>query len=266
MPRARVNGVELAYNLEGSGEALVLLHGGQTDQSVYAGILPTLTSRFRVLNFDQRGSGESEKPDIPYSMALLADDTAALMDHVGLSSAHIVGTSMGGMLAQEFGLRHPSKTRSLVIGCAVAGGPYPVSLGSEESEKAFSTEALSAEERARALAESIFTQGYIETHPEIIPALIEARRNKPIDPVALGHRLDAAYAHDTYDRLPHISCPTLVIVGKDDAIIPWENSRIIAERIPGAELVVLEPAGHGFWLERPDETCQTILEFLGEGG
>ena len=264
MLRARINGVELAYDLQGAGEPLVLIHGAPGDQSMFAGIAPAFANQFRVLTFDQRGSGLSEKPDMEFSMALLADDTAALMEHVGFASAHIIGVSMGGMIAQEFTLRHPHKVRSLVLGCTTPGGPKAVRIGGEALTTAYSTEPLSPEERGRALAEAAFTKGYIAQHPEIIPAMIEARRQRPLDPVALSHRMKAAYAHDAYDRLPHIACPTLVITGKDDVLISWENSRILAERIPGAKLVLLEPAGHVFWLEQPEQSRAAILAFLQE--
>lgn len=260
--RARVNGVELLYDLQGSGEPLVLIHGGQGDRSTFFWMVPWFAGQFRVLTFDQRGSGESEKPDMEYSIALLTADAAALMDHVGFSSAHIIGESMGGMIAQELALRHPDKVRSLVLGCTTPGGPQAVPLGSDALAKAYSTDSLSPEERGKALAEAAFTKGYIEQHPGLIPALVEARRRRPLDPVALAHRLKAAYAHDTYDRLPHIACPTLVITGKDDALISWENSRILAERIPGAKLVLLEPAGHAFWVEQPEKSREAILAFL----
>jgi len=262
MQRARINGVEVAYDLQGSGEPLVMIHGAQGDQSMFSGLAPAFASQFRVLTFDQRGSGLSEKPDMEYSIAMLADDTATLMEHLGFASAHIVGVSMGGMIAQEFALRHPRKVRALVLGCTTPGGPKAVRLGGEALTNAYSTKPMSAEERGRALAEAAFTKGYIQKHPEIIPAMIEARRQCSIDPVALGHRMKAAYAHDAFDRLSQITCPTLVITGKDDVLISWENSRILAERIPGAKLMLLEPAGHCFWLERPEQSHQAILAFL----
>jgi pimeloyl-ACP methyl ester carboxylesterase len=121
---------------------------------------------------------------------------------------------------------------------------------------------MSAEERGKALAEAAFTKGYIERHPELIPAMIEARRQRPLDPGAFAHRMKAAYAHDTYDRLGQIVCPTLVITGKDDVLISWENSRILAERIPGAKLVLLEPAGHCFWMELPEQSHEALLAFF----
>ena len=262
MQRARINGVELAYELQGAGAPLVMIHGAQGDQSMFAAITPPFAGQFQVLTFDQRGSGLSEKPDMAYSMAMFADDTAALMEHVGFASAHILGVSMGGMIAQEFALRHPQKTRSLVLGCTTPGGPHSVSLSGGALAKAYSTQQMSAEERGRLLAEACFTKGYIEKHPGIIPAMIESRRQRPIDPVALGHRMKAVYAHDTYDRLPQIACPTLVITGKDDVLISWENSRILAERIPDAKFVLLEPAGHLFWGEQPEQSRKAILSFL----
>ena len=169
---------------------------------------------------------------------------------------------MGGMIAQEFVLRHPQKTRSLVLGCTTPGGPNAVRLSDSAFSRAYSTKEMSAEERGRALAEACFTKGYIDQHPEVIPSMVESRRQRPIDPVALGHRMKAVYAHDTYDRLPQIACPTLVITGKEDVLISWENSRILAERIPGAKYVLLEPAGHLFRGEQPRQSYEAILSFL----
>lgn len=259
---ARINGVELAYDLQGAGEPLVLIHGAQGDRSMFAGIAPVFAKHFHVLTFDQRGSGQSEKPHTEYSIALLADDTAALMDHIGFAAAHIVGVSMGGMIAQELALRHAQKVRSLVLGCTTPGGSQSVRLGGEALTKAYTNEPLSAEERGRALAEAAFTPGYITQHPEIIPAMVEARRQRPLDPGALSQRMKAAYAHDTSARLSRISCPTLVITGKDDALISWENSRILAAHIPGAQFVLLEPAGHCFWMEQPGQSSEAILSFF----
>jgi pimeloyl-ACP methyl ester carboxylesterase len=260
MLRARINGIEMAYELRGSGAPVVMIHGAQGDQTMFDGLADAFAPRFRVLTFDQRGSGLSDKPDMPYSMAMLADDAAALMEHVGFADAHVIGVSMGGMIAQELALRHPARVRSLVLGCTTAGGPgsIPASSGSA----AYSTDAMSPEERGRALAEAAFTPEFIEKHPEIIASMIEARRRRPIDTVALANRMKAVQGHDTRDRLAQIKCPTLVITGREDALIPWENSRLLAESIPGAKLVILEPAGHCFWLEQPEHSRDAIAGFL----
>jgi 3-oxoadipate enol-lactonase len=262
MQYARVNGIELAYDLMGAGMPLVLIHGAQGDQSMFADLAPALSAQFRVLTFDQRGSGLSEKPSGDYTIALLADDTAALMEHAAFTTAHIIGVSMGGMIAQELTLRHPRRVRSLVLGCTTPGGTNAIRVGGDAFAAAYSTHPISAEERGQALARAAFSAGYVERHPEIIPAMIEARRRRPIDPIALESRLKAAFKHDTHARLPQIRCPTMVITGKDDALISWENSRILAEQIPGAKLVVLEPAGHCFWMEQPEQSSEAILRFL----
>jgi pimeloyl-ACP methyl ester carboxylesterase len=262
MQRTVIDEVELAYELRGDGAPLVMIHGAQGDQTMFTGLAADLAPDFRVLTFDQRGSGLSDKPDMEYSIALLADDTAALMDHIGFAAAHVIGVSMGGTIAQELALRHPDKVCTLVLGCTTPGGPRAVRIGGNAFTAAYSTQPMSAAERGRALAEAAFTKGYIAQHPEIIPAMIAARQQRPLDTVALQHRVKATLKHDAYDRLPQIKCPTLVITGKDDALISWENSRVIAERIPGAELVLLEPAGHCFWLEQPERSRAAIASFL----
>ncbi len=262
MEKARINGVELFYDLRGAGNPLVLIHGAQGDQTMFNNFAPTFTRNYRVLTFDQRGSGLSEKPHGDYSIAQLADDTATLMTHVGFDRADIIGVSMGGMIALEFALRHANRVRALVLGCTTPGGPKAIRIGGEAFTNAYSSKPMSSEDRGRALAEAAFTKGYIELHPEIIPAMIEARRQRPIDHVALDGRLKAAMKHDVYDRLSRITCPTLVITGKDDALISWENSRLLADKIPNAELVLLGPAGHCFWIEQPEESYSAIRRFL----
>lgn len=262
MPSARINGVNLAYALHGTGDPLVLIHGAQSDRSIFANLLPDFVDQFQVLVFDQRGSGQSDKPDIEYTIGMIADDTAALMDHLDFSPAHVYGVSMGGMIAQELAIRHGAAVRSLVLGCTTPGGPQAVSLEGEAIQNSHSTAALSAEERGRALAATAFTKGYVEQHPELIPALIEARKKQPLDPVGFARRMRAAYAHNTFDCLSQITCPTLVITGKDDALIAWENSQLLAEHIADSELVVLEPAGHVFWVEQPAQSREAILTFL----
>ena len=262
MQRARINEVETAYQFRGTGAPLVMIHGAQGDQSMFDDMASSLASRFHVLTFDQRGSGLSDKPDMDYTIGLLADDTATLMDHVGFAAAHIIGVSMGGTIAQELALRHEQKVRSLVLGCTTAGGSKAIRIGGNAFAAAYSTQPMSAEERGRALAEAAFTRSYVAQHPEIVSAMVEARRRRPLDPNALERRMKAVLRHDAYERLSQISCPTLVITGREDALISWENSRILAERIPGAQLVVLEAAGHCFWLEQPAQANKAITDFL----
>jgi pimeloyl-ACP methyl ester carboxylesterase len=153
--------MEKDRQLRGAGAPLVMIHGAQGDQTMFTGLATALASHFHVLTFDQRGSGLSEKPDMEYSIALLADDTAALMDHIGFSAAHIIGVSMGGTIAQELALRHAHKVLSLVLGCTTAGGRQAIRIGGSTFAVAYSTQPMSAEERERALTEAAFTKKFI---------------------------------------------------------------------------------------------------------
>ena len=121
----------------------MLIHGAQSDRSIFANLLPDFVDQFQVLIFDQRGSGQSEKPDVEYTIGMIADDTAALMDHLDFSPAHVYGVSMGGMIAQELAIRHGAVVRSLVLGCTTPGGPQAVSLeGEAVPEFPFNSRAL----------------------------------------------------------------------------------------------------------------------------
>jgi 3-oxoadipate enol-lactonase len=156
--------------------------------------------------------------------------------------------------------------RSLVLGCTTPGGPHAIRASGGALGNAYSTKPMTAEERGRALAEAAFTKGYLDKHPETIANMIESRRSRPIDTTGFTHRMKAAQEHNTYDRLGQIRCPTLVITGKDDALIAADNSRVLAERIRGAELVILEPAGHCFWLEQPEASRDAIAGFIRRHG
>lgn len=262
MARARVNGVALHYELQGDGPPLVLLHGLQGDSSTFGELPAALATRFTVLAFDQRGAGASEKPDCPLSTADLADDTAALMHHLGLDRAVVFGTSMGGQVAQQVAIRHPERVERLILGCTTPGGNDAVPVNQAAMDYAYTMEALSAEERARRLAEVTLSQQWLVEHPEALDFLTAARRQRPLDLRALAQRRAAFMEHDTCDELAGIEQPTLVITGSPDALIPEGNSYLLARRLPNATLRVLEPAGHLFWIERPEEAFDAVTVFL----
>src|ERR1700684_1416488 len=144
MQHTSVNGIRVAFDLRGTGEPVVMIHGAQGDQTMFNDMAASFARHYRVLTFDQRGSGLSEKPEMDYTIGLLADDTAALMDHLGIPAAHIIGVSMGGTIAQEFALRHPTKVISLVLGCTTAGGPKAVRIGGSAFSAAYAAEPMSA--------------------------------------------------------------------------------------------------------------------------
>jgi 3-oxoadipate enol-lactonase len=265
MPTAKVNGVNLYYELAGTGLPLVLVHGLQGDSTTFGQLPQVLARHFTVLTFDQRGSGLSEKPAGPLSTDLLADDTAALVRHLNLDPAAVFGTSMGGQVAQAVALRHPALVLRLILGCTTPGGPHAVPVRRDALDFAYTMEPLSAEERARRLAEVAFSPVWLAEHPEVVGALVQARRERPLDLDALSRRLEAFLVHDTFDALPGLRAPTLVVTGSPDALIPEANSRLLAEHLPQASLTILQPAGHLFWIERPEETIEALVGFLSAG-
>lgn len=262
MPYTDINGVQLYYELEGSGEPVVCIHGLQGDASNFESLVPALRGELTVLTFDQRGSGRSGKPDVPYSMQQFADDTAALLEAVGFDSASVFGASMGGMVAQELALRHPGKVRRLVLGCTTAGGRHTIPPSREMLDYVYTREALSPEERTRRFTEFCFTGPWLQDHPLVEERLLEARRRLPLNPDALARRREAMSSHDTWDRLPAIPHTTLVVTGVPDRVIPEGNSRRLAERLPNAELLEIKPSGHLFWIERERETLAALRRFL----
>lgn len=262
MASTTVNGIHLHYELRGSGPTLVLLHGLQGDSSTFGNLPALLARRFTVLTYDQRGSGYSDKPAMPYTTALLADDTTALLQQLGFGSAAVFGTSMGGQVAQQLALRHPQRVLRLVLGCTTPGGRQAYPVHQEALESAYTLEPLSPAERARRLAKVAFSRQWLAAHPAVVERLAQARLERPLDLGTLHRRLQAFRAHDTSRALNRIQMPTMVLTGAPDGLIPDANSRLLAERIPGARLRVLEPAGHLFWIEREADTIAELEGFL----
>jgi len=265
MAEAKVNDINIYYEIHGDGEPLVLIMGlGGTLEWWFLQV-PALSRHYRVVAFDNRGSGRSDKPDIPYTMEMMAKDTAGLMDALGIPSAHIFGISMGGMIAQHVALLYPQRVKTLILGATTCGGSHSVSPDPESMKVLFDLERmqqLPPEERFREMLPFIFSQEFIESSRSVMQELAVRMSQYITPPHGYMRQAQAIMGHDTYERLPEIKAPTLVIAAEEDKIVPVENSRIIASRIPGAELVVLERAGHGFNIELADEVNRAVLDFL----
>jgi pimeloyl-ACP methyl ester carboxylesterase len=198
----------------------------------------------------------------------MAADAAALLDHLHIDSAHIVGASMGGMIAQEFALRYPARVRTLTLACTTPGGPH--SAGHKElmanTDVAMQIEDMQAAlspKRINEMLLQLFSPEYIaHPGPEFAQMMMSTLQYPPTIE-GLRAQTAAIRDHDTYDRLPQIKAPTLVIAGDADPLIDPENSRILAARIPNAELVLLPNLRHGFNVEQPGQTNAALLDFLG---
>ena len=220
---------------------------------------PLLAARYRTITLDNRGVGRSDMPPGPYPIALMASDAAGVLDAAGVESAHVYGVSMGGMIAQEFALQYPERVRSLILGCTAAGGPHVVKAEPEVIQLLMTRGSLSPEEAAQASVPFIYDSA---TSRELIDEDLAMRREWFPRPQSYLAQLQGILSWEAYTRLAQISAPTLVIHGESDRLVPAGNGKLIAERIPGARLVLLPHASHLFATDQPEAAHHAILEFL----
>ncbi len=258
MPKVKVGDIDIYYEVHGEGEPLVMINGAGGTIELIRRIIPTYSREYRLVVFDNRGAGQSDKPDTAYTTAMMADDLSGLLDVLGIDSTHVRGVSFGGMVAQEFALRHQEKVRSLILAVTSCGGPHSVKPPSSDLEQ---VRQLAPKEATEALFRRFITEDFIEKNQKFFQQFIAFALEHPIDPLSLAKHTDAIGRHDTYDRLPLIKAPTLVLAGDADRIIPVENARILASRIPNAELAILKNAGH-MLIEAAQEADRITLEFL----
>ncbi len=264
MPRLKVGDLDLHYDVHGSGEPLLMIMGLGASSAVWGPeLIQKLAKSFRTITFDNRGTGQSDKPDAPYSIEMFADDAAGLLTGLSIPRAHIFGVSMGGMISQEFALRHPNRTATLTLGCTTAGGAHSVPPP-PESLKVLTAprEGVAPEEIIRRGWPLAYTSGYIRAHKAELEAGIPRLLEHPTPPFAFKRQLEGTYTLKTWDRLPGIKAPTLVITGAEDVLIPARNSELLAERIPGAKLHLIPNAGHGFTTEAMDEFLDVFVPFV----
>jgi pimeloyl-ACP methyl ester carboxylesterase len=264
MPIQKVGDVNLNYDIYGAGAPLLMIMGlGASSAAWDPELVKDLSRAYRAITFDNRGTGQSDKPDAPYSIEMFADDAAGLLDKLNVPRAHIFGVSMGGMIAQEFALRHPARTATLTLGCTTAGGTHAVPPPPE------SLKILTAPREGVSPAEVIrrgwplgYTPKYIAENRATLEAAIPRLLKYPTPPFAFQRQLEGTYTLKTYDRLPAIKAPTLVVTGAEDVLIPAKNSEIIAARIPGAKLHIIAGVGHAFMSQGRAEFLKVFEPFL----
>ncbi|HZO81138.1 MAG TPA: alpha/beta fold hydrolase [Candidatus Binataceae bacterium] len=264
MPTVRVRDINLYYESHGGGAPLLMIMGlGSSALSWEPALIADLARGFRTIVCDNRGTGRSDKPREEYSIPAMADDAAALLDALGIARAHVFGVSMGGMIAQELALNHPARVQTLTLGCTTAGGRNAVPAPPESMKILMAPRAgLSDADIIRRAWPLGYTEGYIRSHRDVLEAAITRVLQHPTPPYAYKLQLDSTFKFKTYDRLPQITAPTLVITGAEDVLIPARNSEIIAERIPGAQVHIIPGAGHQFFHEKREEFVAALTEFL----
>jgi 3-oxoadipate enol-lactonase len=258
MSTADVNGITINYKLEGDGpETVVLVNGLADDLESWGYQTPALVDAgFRVLSFDNRGVGESDKPAGPYTTKLFAEDTKALVDSLGISDFHLLGVSMGGMIVQEYVLAHPGDVRSLIPACTYAApGPFCSRMFALWEEMAPVMGLKSVMQDVTLWA---FTQEFFATRGEELAEFEEAMATltMPID--AYLAQLSSIQTHDATARLGEITVPTTVIAGETDILIPVELSRRLQQGIAGSDWLTV-PGGHACIWEHPDPFNDAVI-------
>lgn len=258
MPFVENLGARIYWDEEGSGAPLLMIMGLGWTSHAWHRSRPVLSKKYRTIALDNRGVGRSEAPAGPYSIAQMAADAAAVLNAARVNAAHVFGVSMGGMIAQEFALQFPKKVRSLILGCTAAGGPQAV-RAEPEVLQVLMTRGQDPDAFAKAMGPFIYDAGTAALEIEEDTA-VRRKWYPSADPYFA--QLQAIMAWEAYGRLAQISAPTLLIHGENDRLVPPENARMIAARIPGAKLAIIPQASHIFTTDQPDAVHRAILEFL----
>lgn len=249
------DGVRIAYQVRGEGAPLVLLAGQANNHHWWDGVRADFHTERSTLTLDYRGTGESDKPDTPYSTELFAQDVIAVLDELGIDRADVYGTSMGGRVGQQLAARRPERVRALVLGCTSPGGPHAVERDNDVRRSLVQPQPGAARQ---ALLDLMYTPGWLATHPGPHRTL----GDPAMPPHAQRRHLVASNQHDAWDLLPAISAPTLVVHGSDDLLNPAANAPLLAERIPGARLHMISGARHAYFEEFRAVASPLVLDFL----
>ena len=253
----------LHWERVGSGPAVLLIMGLGLSGGAWWRTIPVLSQGLEVITFDNRGVGRSPALFHAYSTAVMADDAVSVLDAAGIERAHVYGISLGGMVAQQLALRHPKRVRSLVLGATYAGGAS--ASRPSETVLAFLRSRLSMahEEAARHSVQFNYSERCRSEHQDRIEEDVRQRLTHPFPVSAYWAQMWAGATHDTHRQLARSTAPTLIVHGDEDRMIPIENGRALARRIPGARLRELPGTGHLYATEVPEVDLE-IAAFMAE--
>jgi 3-oxoadipate enol-lactonase len=262
VPRVQVGDISMYYVDAGAGEPLVLVMGLGADHLAWGFQLAAFAEQYRVIAFDNRGAGQTDAPDGAYTTRTMAADTVGLMDALGIEDAHVLGVSMGGMIAQEIALGYPDRVRSLQLHCTLARADGY--LRAQIVAARLQRRKLTLEETLRAAYLWLFAPATYNERPEFVETILQTAVASPYPMSVVGfeRQCDAVETHDALDRIARIRCPALISAAADDILIPPRFARELAARLPAAEFRLIDGAGHGYFWERPDEFNRMCLEFL----
>lgn len=263
MPKIRVGEINIYYEIHGSGFPLVMIMGlGGSSAAWDRYIIEELSKKFRVIIFDNRGAGLTDCPKENYTIDMLAEDTAGLLKALNVPRAHVLGVSMGGMIAIKLVLKYPEMVEKLILGCTTGGVSRFIPPKTDVMQSLSGLMSGDLQEALRAGLRILYTEEFLSEHPERIEEFIEQMKNSFFSFEGFMRQLAGISVYDAYDQLHTIKKPTLILAGGKDNLVPFENSQILSEEIPNSKLILFEDAAHGFYSQKREEFCQIVLEFL----
>lgn len=265
MPKIQTNNIELYYEIHGEGKPLVLISGLGYSNWQWHKMVPLLAEKFKVIIFDNRGVGQSDKPAGPYTAQMLAQDTVGLLDALNIEKAVIVGHSMGGFIAQAIALDFPQRVEKLILCSTNFGGPNHVPVTPEAMKvlSDVSSDALTRFKNGLAVSTA---PGWSEKNPAMIEEWIQWRLANPIEPVSYQAQLAIGLglmptAAAFEEKLPRLNVPTLILFGAHDKVVPPANADLLSKKIAGSTVVIFPDAGHFFPIEIPEAASRAIKDF-----
>ena len=256
-----VDEVRLYHETGGAGEPLLLIAGQGSDHLAWEAVRSHFESRQLVILCDHRGTGRSDKPtDAPYSIKGFADDCIAILDHLGIQRAHIYGHSMGGRIAQRLAIDHQARVGAVVLASTTPGNRHGFRRSADVDLAMRSLQNPSA--RTDFILEQMFTPPFRENHPDWFDATRRRYLVATLPPSLAQLHYTASEGHEAWDELPGITAPVLVTHGGADTLNPAANAQLLAGRIKGAELQVVEGGRHGHHIEFADEVNAVVTDFI----
>ena len=271
---ADVNGIKICYEEAGEGEPLLLVHGFGSKKESWIAQFPVFSKYFKVIRFDNRGAGKSDRPKGDYTMDIFADDIKGLMDYLGIEKTNIAGWSLGGMIVQNFVLKYPEKVKKVILINTNYGFP------DEDGPLVYKNMRLEEEKQKKIDHVKAFWDGarsgyYIKFRKEMeanpskkwyglwsAEDMIEMSIVDPPTAEDIEVQASALKTHETFDRLKTIKSPTLILTASHDRLIPKSTMEEIHEQIPNSKFIVIDKAGHSSPLEKAPEVNQVMIDFL----
>ncbi|MFX1395731.1 MAG: alpha/beta fold hydrolase [Promethearchaeota archaeon] len=264
MPKVLVNDINMYYEMKGNGFPIVMIMGLAGNANWWdAELIEELSKDYKTIVFDNRGVARTDNNDADFTMKDLADDTVGLMDALNIEKAHIMGISMGGVVAQELAINYPERVEKLILCSTSCGGahfvmPEPRVLGILAAGRGDKTQ----EEFSRATTFLLYPEQFMKDHPEIVEERLQIRLQNPIADNTYKRQAKSIFAITTGEGLQNLNIPTLVLHGKQDILIPPGNGEKIAELIPGAKLQLFEKTGHALFSIETDTVIKAVVDFL----